>query len=141
MGILKAVTFRAGKEWHPAGQTAKYGVDSYDAYKGKYKLYFWDTKAYKQSMHQKLIGLQNGTYTVSAWVKETLYGNKPTTVRMELRGYGAKTVYRNISPTKGYQRIQATVNVTNGSLDIGFYVDSPGLTSLQIDQVSIEKMD
>ena len=97
---------------------AKYGVDSYDAYKGKYKLYFWDTKAYKQSMHQKLIGLRTGTYTVSAWVKETLYGSKPTTVRMELRGYGTKTVYRNISPTKGYQRIQATVNVTNGSLDM-----------------------
>ena len=140
-GDFESGDIRGWTEWHPAGQTTKYGVDSYDTYKGKYKLYFWDTKAYKQSMHQKLTGLRNGSYTVSAWVKETLYGNKPTTVRMELSEYGAKTVYKNISPTKGYQRIQATVNVTNGSLDIGFYVDSPGLTSLQIDQVSIEKMD
>ncbi|MDQ0877023.1 hypothetical protein QFZ77_005682 [Paenibacillus sp. V4I3] len=140
-GDFESGDIRGWSEWHPSGQTAKYGVDSYDAYKGNYKLYFWDTKAYKQSIHQKLTGLSNGSYTVSAWVKETLYGNKPTTVRMELREHGAKTVYKNISPIKGYQRIQATVNVTNGSLDIGFYVDSPGLTSLQIDQVSIEKID
>lgn len=140
-GDFESGDIRGWSEWHPAGQTAKYGVDSYDVYKGKYKLYFWDTKAYKQSIHQKLTKLPNGSYTVSAWVKETLYGNKPTTVRMELSEHGAKTIYKNISPTKGYQLIQATVNVTNGSLDIGFYVDSPGLTSLQIDQVSIEKMD
>lgn len=128
-------------EWHPAGQTAKYGVDSYDAYKGSFKLYFWDTKAYKQSVHQKFTGLANGSYTVSSWVKETVYGNKPTTVRMELTGYGGNQAYRNILPTPAYQQIQSTVQVTNGSLDIGFYVDSPGLTSLQIDQVSIEKME
>ncbi|MGO4276734.1 dextranase, partial [Paenibacillus sp. TAF58] len=81
------------------------------------------------------------SYTISAWVKETLYGNKPTTVRMELSDDGSKTIFKNISPAKGYQQIQANVTVTNGSLDIGFYVDSPGLTSLQIDQVSIVKMD
>ncbi|MBD0379032.1 carbohydrate-binding protein [Paenibacillus sedimenti] len=126
-------------EWHPGNQSAKYGVDAYDVYRGGKKLYFWDTKAYKQSVHQKIYGLTNGTYTVSAWVKETVYGDKPKTVRMEIGSHGGKTVYKNITPSSGYQRIHATVQVSSGQLDVGFYVDSPGLTSLQIDEVSVVK--
>ncbi|MDD9268751.1 hypothetical protein ACFPES_17055 [Paenibacillus sp. GCM10023248] len=138
-GDWESGDIRGWREWHPAGQAPAYGVDSFDAYQGSYKLYFWNTQAYKQSVHQMLTGLPNGTYTLSARVKETVYGNKPNTVRMELSEYGGSPVYKNIVPTAGYVRIQASAKVSNGRLDIGFYVDSPGLTSLQIDQVTVEK--
>ncbi|GGI43638.1 hypothetical protein GCM10008018_03120 [Paenibacillus marchantiophytorum] len=140
-GNFELGTIGGWTEWHPAGQTAKYGVDSYDMHSGNFKLYFWDAKAYKMSVHQKLSALPSGTYTISAWVKETVYGKTPSTVRMELAGYGGKAVYNSILPSSGYQLIQSTVKVINGSLDIGFYIDSPGLTSLQIDDVSIVRVE
>jgi hypothetical protein len=102
-----------------------------------YKLYFYDKAAYKQSVHQKLSGLANGSYTVSAWVKESVYGGKPTTVC--IGEHGGSTLYTNINPSNTYTKINSMVNVTNRQLDIGFYADSPGNTSLQIDDVSIVK--
>ncbi|MEX2462336.1 MAG: carbohydrate-binding protein [Paenibacillaceae bacterium] len=127
------------KEWHPNGQAPAFGVDSFEAHNGKYKLYFYDHAPFKQSVHQLLTGLDNGSYTVSAWVKERVYGGIPTTVRMELGHFGGATVYRNINASTAYSAINSTVKVTNGQLDIGFYVDSPGRTSFQIDDVSIVK--
>ncbi|UJF35002.1 carbohydrate-binding protein [Paenibacillus hexagrammi] len=138
-GDFETGTLAGWTEWHPAGQEAKYGVDTYDNYKGTYKLYLWDTKAYKQSVHQVVSGLDNGYYTVSAWVKETVYGQTPTIVRMEVADYGGNPVYQPISPSSSYRQVQSKVHVTNGQLNIGFYVNSPGLTSLQIDNVKIER--
>jgi len=126
-------------EWHPRGQLPRYGVDSYNEYSGDSKLYFWGITAYQQSAHQLVSGLEDGSYTVSTWVKLTLYGKTPKTVRMEVAQYGGNKLFKNISPSTKYQKISATVNVTNGQLDIGFYVDSLGYTSLQIDKVEIVK--
>jgi len=97
----------------------------------------WSESAYRQSVHQLVTGLADGSYTISAWVKATVYGEKPKSVQMEMTGFGGADVFKSISPTSKYQKISSTVKVTNGQLDIGFYVDSPGLTSLQIDQVTI----
>ncbi|WP_162463136.1 carbohydrate-binding protein [Paenibacillus psychroresistens] len=126
-------------EWHPDGQSAAFGVDTNDNHSGMNKLYFHNNNAFKQSVHQKLSGLTNGSYTVSAWVKERVYGGNPLTVRMELADYGGSALYANINPSDVYTKISRSVNVSNGQLDIGFYLDSPGNTSLQIDDVSIVK--
>lgn len=126
-------------EWHPSGQTAKYGVDGNDVHSGSYKLYFWDTAAYEQSVHQVKTGLANGSYTLSAWVKVTAYGSQPTTCRMEAKNTGNPDNYTNMTVDGTWRQYSATFNVSSGQLDIGFYVNSPGSTSMQIDDVVLVK--
>lgn len=122
-------------EWHPTGQSACYGVDASDAHSGSYKCYFWGTSAYQQSIHKLQTGLTNGSYTVKAWVKQNT--GTPTICRMEVTNYGGSAVYVNIPKGTSYVQYTATVNVTNGQLDIGFYTSSPGNTNMQIDDVEL----
>jgi len=126
-------------EWHPSGQTAKYGVDSNDVHSGTKKLYFWDTNPYQQSVHQWKYGLSNGYYYLSAWVKVTAYGGAPYTARMEAMSYGGSNLYKNMIVDGQWRQYTQLVHVTNGQLDIGFYVNSPGSTSMQIDDVTLVK--
>ena len=122
-------------EWHPSGQSACYGVDSYDAYSGNYKCYFWGTSAYEQSIHQLKTGLENGSYTVRAWVKQN--SGTPTICRMELSNYGGMLQCFNFESSTEYMLVYGKVNVTNGQLDIGFYTKSLGNSNLQIDEVQL----
>ncbi|RBW68313.1 hypothetical protein DS031_17485 [Bacillus taeanensis] len=124
--------------WHPSGQTAAYGVDSNDVNSGKNKLFFYSSSAYKQSLHQTITGLDDGTYYVTAKVKRQ--GTRPTTARMEVTQHGGSDVYVNIPGTSEYQNVSAKVTVTNGKIDVGFYVDSPGGTSLQVDDVKVTRV-
>ncbi|MFC0216637.1 carbohydrate-binding protein [Paenibacillus chartarius] len=138
-GGFETGTLSGWSEWHPAGQEPAYGVDGYDERSGDSKLYFWSMNPFKQSAHQQLTGLSDGTYRVSAYVKETVYGADPATVRMELSADGAEPTYVNIAPKAGYQLVSGTAVVRNGKLTFGFYADSPGRTSLQIDDVTVVK--
>ncbi|MFC0469016.1 carbohydrate-binding protein [Halalkalibacter kiskunsagensis] len=125
-------------EWRPKGQTKAYGVDSNDVNSGKYKLFFHSPSAYKQSVHQSITGLDDGTYYVSAKVKRQ--GTEPVTARMEVAEYGESDVYVNIPKSSEYQEVSTKVHVTNGKIDVGFYVDSPGGTSLQVDDVKVTRV-
>ena len=128
---------RGWTEWHPAGQAPAYGVDGYDVHAGERKLYFHATNPYQQSAHQLTTDLPDGAYTVGAWVKL----NQPATIaRLELAAYGGTTIDVHITPTSTYQFISAQVTITTGQLDIGFYVNGPAHTSLQIDDVTLQKV-
>ncbi|MGX1163448.1 sucrose-6-phosphate hydrolase SacC (GH32 family) [Pseudarthrobacter sp. SLBN-100] len=122
-------------EWRPAGQAAAYGVDGNDAYAGKDKLYFYAGNAYQESVHQLITGLPNGTYLARAWVK---LNQAATIARMEISNNG-NPVNVNINPGTSYQQINTPVTITNGQVDIGFYVNGPANTSLQIDNISLTK--
>jgi hypothetical protein len=126
-------------EWHPYNQPTAYGVDSYDVHSGSYKCYFWSDNSYKQSIHQIINGLDSGSYTLRAWVKLSVYGGTPYTARMEAIGIGGADQYYSITPDGIWKPIELTMNITSGQIDIGFYVHSPGRTSLQIDDVEIIK--
>jgi hypothetical protein len=127
-------------EWHPSTQASSYGVDSNDVHSGKYKLYFWNsTIPYQESVHQT-VSLPNGTYNVSGWVKlQAFSGVNPTTSRMELSNYGGAQINVNFLPSPNWQQISSTINVTNGNLDLGIYLNADKNTSLQIDDVIITK--
>lgn len=126
-------------EWHPTGQIPAYGVDQNDAYEGNYKLYFWNDSAYQQSIHQVKTGLANGTYTLKAWVKATAYGAQPNVCRLEALYYGGTNTYVDMTVDGIWRQYECTVNITNGQLDIGFYCQSLGNTSMQIDKVELWK--
>jgi hypothetical protein len=126
---------------HPKTQKPRYGVDTYNENNGKYKAYLWSKTPVKQSIHQVVSGLDSGTYQIRAIVKNRNYhSSKPKIVRMELTSYGGNPVYVNIEASKAYRSIQSTVKITNGKVDIGFNLESAGMSSLQIDQVFITKL-
>lgn len=124
-------------EWHPADQEPSYGVDYNDNHSGYNKLYFWNDSAYQQRVRQTKTGLVDGSYTIKAWVKATAYGGVPETVRMEATNFGGTDMYSDMIADGVWRQYSSTIEVTNGQLDIGFYVDSPGSTSVQIDDVQL----
>lgn len=126
-------------EWHPFGQNPNYGVDSHDVHSGNFKCYFWNESPYQQSIHQIVTELQNGSYTLKAWVKATAYGSQPFTCRMEAINVGKEDIYYDIGTDGVWKQISMIFDITTGQIDIGFYINSPGRTSLQVDDVELIK--
>ncbi|QST00336.1 DUF5110 domain-containing protein [Pontibacillus sp. ALD_SL1] len=131
--------------WNP--DNAWVGVNTEDALSGS-KHYFYKSEPYQASIHQKLKGIENGEYKVSAWVKLQPY-NDPTfegvgnIARMEVSEHGSEQINVDIKPEQPdfeWKEISQTFEVTSGELDIGFYTVAPGNTSFQIDDVKVEKV-
>lgn len=67
-------------------------------------------------------------------------GTIPSIARAEIENYGGSDVYNHISADGKWKYIEIdNINVTNGQIIVGFYVDSPGGTVLQIDDVKLIK--
>ncbi|WP_189006390.1 TIM-barrel domain-containing protein [Paenibacillus marchantiophytorum] len=133
-------------EWHPSTQAVAYGIDSGSTtnppespWSGDKRAYFFAAGAYQQSLHQTIaVPVNNVKYKVEAWVR--MKNTTPTTARMEVQNYGGSAMYANISNSGVWKYISVSdVMVTNGQIDVGFYVDSPGGTTLHLDDVRVTK--
>jgi hypothetical protein len=126
--------FEAGNlsGWTATGSNL--GVDAGDVFSGSSKCYFWSSSAFTQKIDQT-VSLPNGTYMVSAMVKQN--SGTPTICRMELSGFGAAASYTDIPHNDSYVKISNMVTVTNGQLNVAFYESATGAANLQIDDISI----
>lgn len=124
-------------EWHPSGQAKAVGVDGYDVWAGRYKCYFWAEGAFRQSLHQVVTGLENGRYRLTARVKVSAYAGSPAVCRLEALATGNPDQFANLQPEGQWRQVDLTVQVSSQKLDIGFYLDSPGRTSFQMDDVAL----
>lgn len=146
-GFDRDTTFNSNwTEWHPSVQTLAYGIDSGSGinppespWTEDKRAYFYLANAYQQSIYQAIDVPENNTnYRFEAWVK--LKNTTPTTARAEISNYGGSQINYNISNTGGWEYISIdNIYVTNGQIGVGFYVDSPGGTTLHIDDVRITK--
>lgn len=118
--------------WNVTGTS--YGLDSNDVYSGNKKIYFYNAGAYEQKIEQKVTGLDNGTYTVTAMVKQNT-GN-PDYAAMELTS-GGETTKVNISHSDQYEKIEGKATVNDGKLNIAFNYKSSGEANLQIDDIQL----
>ncbi|WP_163539855.1 TIM-barrel domain-containing protein [Gracilibacillus sp. YIM 98692] len=135
-------------EWHPSDQELAYGIDEgigtnppETAFHGDQRAYFYQASAYEQSIHQVINVPNNNTeYTVEAWVR--LKNANPNTARLEITNYGGTDQFIDISKGEEWKLLKVdNIMVTNGQIDVGFYVDSPGGTTLHIDQVKLITSD
>ena len=134
----------AWTEWHPYGQTIAWGVDDgtsivpiESAWTGNNRAYIHSNSPYEQSIKQGN-SVANGAYKVEAWVKMT--NVTPIVGRMEVTNYGGSNLTYNINNDGMWKYIVLDdVNVTNGYIEVGFYVKSPGNTTLLIDNVILTK--
>jgi alpha-glucosidase (family GH31 glycosyl hydrolase) len=133
-------------EWHPSGQEIAYGIDGglgtnppEAAWTGNQRAWFWASGAYQQSIHQVIsVPVNNANYKMEARVR--LKNTTPYTARAEITNYGGSDIYYSISNDGVWKYISIdNIYVTNGQIDVGFYVDSPGGTTLHIDDVRISK--
>ncbi|NOU76045.1 DUF5110 domain-containing protein [Paenibacillus sp. LMG 31458] len=133
-------------EWHPSTQAVGYGVDSGSTtnppespWTGDKRAYFFAAGAYQQSIHQTIsVPVNNVKYKFEAWVR--MKNTTPTTARAEIQNYGGSAIYANISNSGDWKYISVSdIMVTNGQIDVGFYVDSPGGTTLHFDDVRVTK--
>ncbi|GAB2672098.1 TIM-barrel domain-containing protein [Paenibacillus thermoaerophilus] len=133
-------------EWHPTGQALAYGVDGglttnppEAAQTGSNRAYFWASGAYQQSIHQVVsVPVNNANYRLEAWVR--LKNATPTVARAEISGHGGSAIYANITNDGVWKLIRIdNIFVTSGQIDVGFYVNSPGGTTLHIDDVRLVK--
>lgn len=119
--------------WNVTGTS--YGLDSNDSYSGNNKIYFYNSGAYEQKIEQKVTGLSNGMYTVTAMVKQNT-GN-PDYAIMELTS-GGETTKVNIPHSDQYEKIEGKVTANDGNLNIAFnYKSSGGEANLQIDDIQL----
>lgn len=125
--------------WY-SGSTPSYAIkteESY-AYSGDYKLTFWNDAAYSCSVYQTITGLEDGTYTLSAWV---MSNGSQNTCQMYVKNYGGSEMTQAI-PLSDINFNKVTIDniqVTNGQCEIGFYTDANAGDWCNIDQVIFRK--
>lgn len=134
----------AWTEWHPSGQAVAYGIDSgigtnppEAAREGDQRAYFYSGSAYKQSIHQTA-SIENGSYRLEFWARR--FNMTPTTVRAEVADYGGAAIYYDIPQSTEWRHyVIDNITVTSGYIDVGFYIDSPGGTTMHLDGVRLIK--
>lgn len=125
--------------WLPAGvDSGTIKTESSTAYSGQYDLSFWNQKAYTASAYQKVTGLQNGTYTLSAWIRR---GGKQKVCQLYAKYFGGseRNASLPISDT-GWSKVTVdNIQVTNGQCEIGLYTEAGADDWCNIDHVMFRK--
>ena len=131
-------------EWHPDGQELAYGIDKGTglnppeaAREGEQRAYFYLASAYQQSIHQVNV-VESGTYRVEFWVR--CFNTTPTIARAEIQNGDGTTTYVDIGQSPEWKHYTVDNLTLNGNVDVGFYVNSPGGTTFQIDGVKLLKV-
>lgn len=119
------------------------GVDSWDAYEGSYKHYFYKDTPYSASLSQYLSGLPDGNYRLSAYAKLSSDNGVPPEkagVSVTQLVYGSDQDISLLDGfNQGYRQISTEFEVAQGEAKITFYVDTGDSTkiSLQVDKVEL----
>lgn len=132
-------------ESHPDGQDKAYGVDSGSGVNppespafGKQSAYFYLPGAYKQTLAQQIaVPVNNANYDVEAWVKVSK--DDAAKAQMTVNNYDSsdgKTIDLVADDVWHYVTMK-DVKVTTGNINTSFQMDSPGGTSIHIDNVRV----
>jgi len=108
------------------------------AYSGDYKLTFWNDSDYSCSIYQTITGLENGTYSLSAWI---MSNGGQNTCQIYAKNYGGSEVNAKV-PVSDINWNKVTVDgikVTNGQCEIGLYADANGGDWCNIDHIIFRK--
>lgn len=116
-------------------ETVKTEINGYD---GGYKLSFWNNSDYSCSVYQTVSGLENGTYTLSAWVM-TNAAQKVN--QLYVKNYGGEEMNQTLPMSDlGWNKVVIdNIQVTNGQCEIGIYSIANGGDWCNIDNVMLRK--
>lgn len=104
---------------------------------GMKRLNYWSANAYTADTFQTATGLENGTYTLSAWVAR---GDGFTQSYMYAKNTGRAEVKVNIPvSSSSWTKISLPVVIENNQVTIGFYADGAADKWLGVDLISLVK--
>lgn len=101
------------------------------------RLTFWKATAYESYTYQYLTGLRNGTYTLS--VKMLSSGTHDYALLVGKPGGGSEVSTSLNSAANNWVTRSITFSVTNGTAEIGLYVDGTPGSWLSVDDVSLTR--
>ena len=106
---------------------------------GTYVLHYWSNDSFAFSLTQKITGLKNGKYTLSAWMQG---GGGEKSIQMFASGYGGDILTVEIK-NRGWQQWQnpaiQNILVTNGECTIGLKVDAKDGNWAFLDDISLTR--
>ncbi|MGI4788599.1 MAG: carbohydrate binding domain-containing protein [Janthinobacterium lividum] len=117
-----------------AGASYTEGGGSVKAHSGSRQYTHWANSPYEVTLFQN-IALTNGPHTVSAWVKSS---GGQAACRMEVTANGVKSVFPITATDNSWKQISTTVNVTAGSVTVGFYSKASANQWLNVDDVVVK---
>lgn len=127
--------------WNVWGES----TGDYDAIKtewggfsGDWKLALWKDSAYACSAYQVLSGLENGTYTLSAWIMSN-GGQKVCQLYAKNYGGEEKDTAIPVSDINWNKVTVDNIEVTNGQCEIGMYTEANAGDWVNIDLVMFRK--
>lgn len=118
------------------GETVKTEGNGFD---GNYKLSFWNESAYGCSIYQTVTGLENGTYTLSAWV---MTNANQTVNQLYVKNYGGEEMNQTLPVSDlGWNKVVIdNIQITNGQCELGIYSIANGGDWCNIDNVMLRKI-
>ena len=124
--------------WLVEGSTSavKVGREPANAHSGDFALNYWLASEFEFTLSQTVTGLENGTYTLSAWIQ----GGGGDTLQLYASDYGGETLAVDVVNTGWQNWHNPTIEnivVTSGQCTIGLKVVSDGDTWAWLDEVEL----
>ncbi len=143
MGSPKNLVENAGFEsglsaWLVEGSTSavKVGREPANAHSGDFALNYWLASKFEFTLSQTVTGLENGTYTLSAWIQ----GGGGDSLQLYASDYGGDTLavdFQNTGWQDWHNPTIENIVVTSGQCTIGLKVVSEGDTWAWLDEVEL----
>jgi arabinogalactan endo-1,4-beta-galactosidase len=116
--------------------SVRVGNEPANACSGDWALNYWSAGEFEFTVSQTVAGLENGTYTFSAWIQ----GGGGDDVEVYVSDYGGGELVYGFEMTGWLQWVNPTIEniaVTTGQCTVGLRVSSPGDTWAWFDDASL----
>lgn len=125
--------------WEKWGNPANFTNSRNNAHRGNFCESAYSLNAFNGGEWQTITGLEDGYYTAKAWVKSS--GGMSANTYLYAKNYGGADITRPLPTALIWTEIIVSPNlhVTNGQCVIGFCVNAPGGTWLNVDDFSFTK--
>lgn len=124
--------------WSRNGDYSPIKVES-PGYDGEYKLTHWSDVDYEVSTYQQVENLENGIYSLSAWILNS-GGQKNTQMYAKVPNEFEWNIDLPVT-NKWTKIIIENIEVTNGFLEIGFWSEAYAYNWINIDNVQLYKQN
>ena len=126
--------------WLQNGTDASTVKTEWGGFDGNYKLTFYNENDYGGSIYKTITGLENGTYSLSAWVMSS---GTQDIAQLYAKSYGGNELISKLPISDiGWNKVTIdNIKVTNGKCEIGLYTIANAGDWLNIDNIMFRKVD
>ena len=126
--------------WLQNGTDASTVKTEWGGFDGNYKLTFYNENDYGGSIYKTITGLENGTYSLSAWVMSS---GTQDIEQLYAKNYGGNELISKLPISDiGWNKVTIdNIKVTNGKCEIGLYTIANAGDWLNIDNIMFRKVD